>query len=174
MNFRSEAFRLGLVVAVLTLLTFGLGSLFGFEEWTGNLMRNRLAPPVFALLVIAVLAADIVMPVPASIVIVAGGSALGFVPGMLAALTGLVLSSLIGYRIGVRLAPRDAQPKEKGWWPLVAIALLRCVPVAAETSAVVAGRERVPLSSFAMAVSIGSLPFAAGLAFAGAKLAGMA
>lgn len=166
---RRRTFRAALIVAALVVATFLVGDLLGVEDWMGGLLKSRMSPLAFALLVIGLLTADAALPVPSSLVVVASGSVLGFGMGSAVSFFGLILANLVGYAVGSRWPASDTPPKTSVWtW--IALAATRCVPVAAETGAIVAGRERVPLGLFALASMVGSLPVALLLAYSGARL----
>jgi uncharacterized membrane protein YdjX (TVP38/TMEM64 family) len=128
-------------------------------------------------LVVVLLALDPVLPVPSSIVAVAGGSALGAGVGAAAIFIGLMAGALIGYWLGrqpgraladrlmgdAALAGLDPQLRPIG--PL-ALLLSRPVPVVAEAVVIMAGAARLPWQPFLLAV----VPANAALALAWAGL----
>ncbi|WP_152417342.1 VTT domain-containing protein [Sandarakinorhabdus sp. AAP62] len=128
-------------------------------------------------LVVLLLALDPVLPVPSSIVAVAGGSALGAGVGAAAIFMGLMTGALIGYWLGRQpgraLAGRlvgDAalaglDPRVRPIGPL-ALLLSRPVPVVAEAVVILAGAARLPWRPFLLAV----VPANAALALAWAGL----
>ena len=128
-------------------------------------------------LVVVLLALDPVLPVPSSIVAVAGGSALGAGVGAAAIFIGLMAGALIGYWLGrqpgraladrlmgdAALAGLDPQLRPIG--PL-ALLLSRPVPVVAEAVVIMAGAARLPWQPFLLAI----VPSNAALALAWAGL----
>ena len=135
--------------------------------------RSAAASGIFALL-----ALDIFLPVPSSLVATAAGVLLGLMPGALVVWGGMMAGCLLGYVIGVRasgpaawvvgadnLARADALVRQYGDF---AIVLCRPVPVLAEASVVFAGIARAPFARFAWLTALSNLGIAAGYAAFGA------
>lgn len=122
---------------------------------TGKL-DGASSPLVAAALVVGALMADILLPIPSSIVSVAAGALLGWAGGALAVTAGMMLGVVSGHwlgcAVGPRLLPRMLPEGERqrlfrlvgrhGVWM---VAALRAVPVLAEASVIVAGMAGVPL-----------------------------
>ena len=121
----------------------------------------------------ALLAMDVILPVPSSILGALLGGRLGFVLGSLWAALGLMMGSALGYALG-RLWPTrfaDDLREVTGQAPALAvIALSRPVPVLAEAISIAAGVTRVPPLRFALASSIGNGLYAVAMAGNGAML----
>lgn len=163
----------GLVIALVVVTTFAIGSAIGIEHWLTAWLRAPKPDLFFAVAVIALLCADVFLPVPASLVVLASGTTLGFATGALVSLIGLLSGSLVGYSFGRRfLAHSGGGSQNWTWWSLILVAVLRWIPVTAETSALLAGRERLPLAPFMVASLFGGLPFAVILAYSGHYVAG--
>jgi len=125
------------------------------------------------------LAGDILLPVPSSVVSTACGFLLGFPAGTAASTVGLTAGGVIGYALGRGLGgarlerlvtPTGAESvsavfARHGAWALV---LLRGVPVLAEVSVVVAGMTRLPFDRFLAATLLSNLGLSAAYAAAGA------
>jgi uncharacterized membrane protein YdjX (TVP38/TMEM64 family) len=135
-----------------------------------------------AILAVALLAADAVLPVPASLVMVASGALYGTATGALLALGGRVLGAMAGYAIGrrggplvARLVPRDGRDRADGllrrWGPL-AIVATRPVPLVAETMTILAGAASIGWARVALAALVGSVPEAVLYAGSGALARG--
>jgi uncharacterized membrane protein YdjX (TVP38/TMEM64 family) len=142
------------------------------ERWvvenllTGSYLAGGSVPALLA--VVAVLASDILLPVPSSGVMTYTGAALGWLAGSAICFVGLMLSCLIGYLLGryfglplVRRFVSEnelqemAQRLEKpGLW---VVAGFRGVPVLAEASVLVAGVGRMTQRSFWIAVTVANL-----------------
>lgn len=152
-------------------------ALFGsqIETWTAGFLADGESGRFgFALPLIlgGLLAADIVLPVPSSIISTGAGMLLGFAGGMLTSFCGMMLGALIGYRIGIgargalesRFFSREsverfqALAKRAGAWGLV---LARPVPVLAEASLFFAGMSRMPLRRFLPLVALSNLGLSA-------------
>ena len=132
-----------------------------------------------AVAVVLLLAADLFVPVPSSVVATASGLLLGFWPGTFATWVGMQTGALAGYGVG-RIAGRRVAARIVGeselrrtaraygrWGGLFVIAS-RSVPVLAEGSVVIAGMAGMPLSSFFVLVGMSNLAIAAVYAGAGA------
>lgn len=107
--------------------------------------------------VAGLLAADVFLPVPSSILSVASGVMLGFVGGALTNIAGMTLGCWMGYRAG-RLAPADASMAavwaRYGEWTLI---LTRAVPVLAEAAVLFAGMTAMPLRRFMVLTSLANV-----------------
>lgn len=150
------------------------------EAWTAAFIgRARSEPLPSAWVLGGLLAGDIFLPVPSSIVSTACGVLLGFLPGLLVSFAGMTISSFAGYAIG-RWGGRglftrflgeeevrrfDAWTRQFGDWAVVAC---RPVPVLAEASVLVAGTARMAMGRFVVMVSLSNLAVSAVYAAAGA------
>ncbi|NUT87668.1 3-dehydroquinate synthase [Pseudomonas corrugata] len=110
-----------------------------------------------ALLLIALLTLDVVLPVPSSMVALLAVAMLGSVGGYLVIFLGLCLGAGLGYALGAgyfrllsgRLGLHQRQPGQLGYrLGTLSLICLRGVPVLAETSVVAAGMQRYPLRAF--------------------------
>ena len=136
---------------------------------------------VAAALGVGLLIADVVLPVPSSLVMVAHGALFGVVIGTLLSLTGSVGAALFGFAIGRRggrFLERTVTPSERARannllarWGALAIIVTRPVPLLAETVAIMAGASSLTWGSVALASLIGSLPPALLYALTGAAVA---
>ena len=77
----------------------------------------RARKPLLAVLVAGLLASDVLLPVPSSLVSSFAGHMLGFTIGLLAVWSGMMLGCLVGYWIGASGgAPSSARSWETGSW----------------------------------------------------------
>src|SRR5205085_4569107 len=123
-----------------------------------------------AALGVALLVADVVLPVPSSVVMTAHGALFGVALGTLLSLAGSVGAAVAGYAIGRRgeaFVARRVSPAERaradrllGRWGVVAIVASRPIPLVAETVAIAAGAARIGAARVALAALAGSLPAA--------------
>ena len=157
-----------IVVAALSvpLLPFVLiGELPG-ERWLSTNDQNALR---FALVGAAVLAADVLLPIPSSIVGTMLGARLGFAAGFAAAFAGLMTGQTLAY-----LASRALLRHRDGALPavptLAAVFLSRPVPVLAEAVVLAAGAARLNWPQFMLACGSGNAVYAGALALNGAQL----
>jgi uncharacterized membrane protein YdjX (TVP38/TMEM64 family) len=168
----------GLVLAVLVggaLLLFGLAEWAAVPVLTDPLPAMRSAGVATALLGLGLLTADVFLPVPSSVVMVAHGALFGLVPGAALSLLGGVSAALVGFALGRRgrgLLERVTTPAQRAeadrlltrWGPW-AVVSTRAVPVLAETVAVLAGtspmRWSVLVCAGAAGTSVPALLYAA-------------
>ncbi|AIN58647.1 MULTISPECIES: 3-dehydroquinate synthase [Pseudomonas] len=124
-----------------------------------------------AVLLIGLLALDVVLPVPSSMVALFAVATLGSVGGYLVIFIGLCLGAGLGYALGAgyfrllssRLGLHQRQPGQLAYrLGTLSLICLRGVPVLAETSVVAAGMQRYPLRAFILVTTLAN----AGLALA--------
>lgn len=124
-----------------------------------------------ALLLIALLALDVVLPVPSSVVALLAVAMLGGLGGYLVIFIGLCLGAGLGYALGAgyfrllsaRLGLHQRQPEQLAYrLGTLSLICLRGVPVLAETSVVAAGMQGYPLRTFLLVTTLAN----AGLALA--------
>jgi len=124
------------------------------------------------------LLADIVIPVPSSVVMIAHGAAFGILWGSLLSLTAWTAGSMIGWWIGKKggkWMDRSVSPKEREKarvfiekYGLVALVLSRMLPVLAETIVIMSGAMGMSGRKVFVACLLGSIPPAIIYAVAGA------
>jgi uncharacterized membrane protein YdjX (TVP38/TMEM64 family) len=166
----------------LFLLVFLAAEGAGIPLLQDPLPALRSNPLTSAFLSFGLLAADSVIPVPASLVMTAHGAIFGFLPGALLSLAGSVASALITFGIG--RAGREfyarflGQKQEKRaaamlrrWGP-IAIVVTRPVPLLAETVGVMAGAAGIRPVTMILASVLGNLPPALLYAWVGAADSG--
>ncbi|WP_160174494.1 TVP38/TMEM64 family protein [Archangium violaceum] len=124
------------------------------------------------------LAADIVLPVPSSLVNLAAGSLLGSWVGTAVSWTGLMVSAVVGYLLGqgasataLRRLVGNSEGRAAaviathGHWGLM---VCRGVPVLAEASVVLAGFHRMPFRRFLAVCALSNLGIATAYSALGA------
>jgi uncharacterized membrane protein YdjX (TVP38/TMEM64 family) len=136
------------------------------ERW---LSASDSRAPLFAALGTLLLAADVLLPVPSSVVGVMLGARLGLALGFACCLSGLIAGHLAGYGLG-RLAPERWTAHAPTAPSLLGVFMTRPVPVLAEALAVSAGVTRMPLRQFLTAAALGDAIYAAVLSAVGAEL----
>jgi len=142
------------VVVGLILVPFFLWE-EAIQETAGQFLKSGTNRLLIASFVIALLALDVVLPVPSSIVSVAVGALLGFAAGTASIWLGMTLGCALGYSLGRQaphrwLSAKDRSWLERGWnrwgdWILIAC---RPIPVLAEASVLFAGFSRIYLPRF--------------------------
>ena len=131
-----------------------------------------------AALGVSLLFADVLLPVPSSVVMVVHGALFGVVIGTLLSLLGSMGAALFGFAIGRRggrLLERMVTPEERARadkmlakWGALAVVVTRPVPILAETVAIMTGASSVGWLRMAVASFAGALPPALLYALTGA------
>lgn len=184
MNDRRAAARwllLGALLVAAILVPF-----FLFEDRinaaAAEFLSARHGRAVVAAGIVALLASDVVLPVPSSVVSTAAGALLGVSAGAAATWAGMTLGCLGGYLLGrgaggaaiqkllghAEEARMAAAARRHGPWLL---AVFRAVPVLAEASVISCGASRMPLRTFLPIVALSNLGVAAAYGAVGALAA---
>ena len=127
---------------------------------------------------VGLLVADVVLPVPSSLVMVAHGALFGAALGATISLVGAVGAALAGYGLGRWVGPPvlrrvcSAAERERAAhlvrrWGLLAVVASRPVPLLAETVALIAGTEQLGVLRTVAGSVVGALPGAVLFAAAG-------
>jgi uncharacterized membrane protein YdjX (TVP38/TMEM64 family) len=169
--------------AAVAITAFALATFFIVEMWRVPLLTDpeplfsagRWAAAVGGPLL---LAADVLLPVPSSIVMVAHGTLFGVVAGSALSLLGNTLAVLVGWAGGRRGRkwilgrPTDEQRSRAhrllDRWGPAAIIITRPLPIIAETVTIMAGANGIRLIPTVVAGALGSLPIAIAYAVTGA------
>ncbi len=170
-------------LSLLVFSTLVVASFLLFEQQI-QLLLNHLSTflptdPVqrlsLALLLVTLLALDVLLPVPSSLVALLAVAALGTLGGYLVIFIGLCLGASLGYWLGAGyfrllsnwLGLRSWQPGQLAYrLSTLSLVCLRGVPVLAETSVLAAGMQRYPLRQFLLVTTLAN----AGLALAYASI----
>ncbi len=165
----------------LVLLMVGLGVFFLLGWWTfgegleqtwdihGLAGRFEEAKAWAWLAGIGLLLADLLLPIPGTIVMSAFGAVYGFWLGGLLASAGSMLAGMAGYGVGRIFGEAKARKwlgekdfekgkslfTRRGAW---VVAMSRAVPILPEVLACMAGLLRMPFKKFSVALACGSLP----------------
>ena len=149
-----------------------------FDTWSESLIHDQPSPWLTALAVSVLLAGDVVLPIPSSLVSTVAGALLGFWAGVVAIWLGMTGTCVVGYALGARAAglarrvvgadglARAAHLAAR--YGDYAVVLCRPVPVLAEASVISAGLVRAPLRRFVFLTLWSNLGIAAGYAAVGA------
>lgn len=177
----NPAFRWAMVAALI--LTPVVLPFFFLETSINDAIDRVIAapPPVWvtAGALVALLALDIVLPIPASVTSIAGGAFLGFWGGTAATLVGLSIGCLFAYVLGRyaawavsrKLVATDELDRVRSLWERygdATIVLLRAVPVLAEASAIFAGLVAMPRRRFFLLTTLSNLGIAIAYSAVGA------
>lgn len=131
------------------------------ERWVNTAMASPESRVTLAWTLGGLLASDIVLPVPSSVIATASGAFFGLAGGTLINWLGMNVGCGIGYWLGRRagrpaadrligrteLQRADQSSRRLGAWSIV---LFRAVPVLAEASVLLAGTVGMPWSRFAI------------------------
>ena len=164
----------GAVIASKLLLEDGLGILPEptVRSWVED------AGAVSAFTIVTLLAIDILLPVPSSLVMILSGAAFGVYWGSLLAFVGSVGGEWLGFEV-VRRYGKRASSKIAGEEEIARIerlfarhgaavvAMTRALPIVMETTSVVAGLSTMRRSTFLLASAIGTAPIVVVYAYAG-------
>ena len=133
---------------------------------------------IAALVGIALLVADVLLPVPSSLIMIANGAMFGIWTGTLLSMIGGVLATMTGFYLGKKGAvivnkfiPATEQERAKVLmekWGLLAVIITRPVPVLAESVSIIAGVVKIKGSQMLFASVAGLLPAAIIYAVTGA------
>jgi uncharacterized membrane protein YdjX (TVP38/TMEM64 family) len=172
----------GILVLGFILVPFFL---FGeyIEAWTQDFLKTASGKPLLIAAVLGLLlASDILLPIPSSVVSTAAGLFLGFQWGTLTSLAGMTVSCAAGFWMGVRLGRPftkrilgsgelerlENMNRLYGDWVIV---VARPVPVLAEASVLFAGVSRMPITRFMLLATLSNLGISGVYAAVGAMSA---
>jgi uncharacterized membrane protein YdjX (TVP38/TMEM64 family) len=149
-----------------------------FNAFAARMTRGDTAAWLASTSIFGLLALDVVLPVPSSIVSTAAGVLLGFWRGAAVVWAGMMVACLLGYALGARasgLARRfvgaaglqraEGLVQRYGDWTIV---MCRPVPVLAEASVIFAGLVGAPFARFLTLTALSNLGTAIGYAAFGA------
>lgn len=166
------------LVLALILVPFALWE-DSITAFSARLLAPAAGRAVVAAVVVLLLAADVLLPVPSSFVSAGAVALLGALAGGVAIALGMTLGGWLGYGLGrwggeplaARVAgttelsrARELMARHGSWLVLVC----RGVPVLAEASTLLAGATRVSPALFALATTLGNVGLAAAYASIGA------
>ena len=156
-----------LLVPIVPFVVFGAQLETWFQAWSEQPASRRAVAAV----VVGLLATDIVLPVPSSMVSTFGGGQLGTLGGTVASWVGMTVSAVVGFALarwcGPPVArwlsrPQDVQRLERAsdrYGP-VFLVLARGVPVFAEASVLLLGMHSLAWRRFLPAVVASNLGIA--------------
>ena len=132
-----------------------------------------------AVAIVSLLALDVFLPVPSSVIMVLSGALFGVVPGALLALVGSVSGEWLGFelvrRYGQRMATALIGENETDKFyrffeqhGIMAVIVTRPLPIVMETFSVIAGLSQMSRSAFLAASLAGTAPIVLVYAYAGA------
>lgn len=166
-----------LAVPIVPFVVFG----DSLESQVGDWLDDSLPPQAAALLVFGLLAGDIFLPIPSSVVSTFAGRMLGFWGGTAASWCGMTAGAAVAFALvrvfGRPLAKRFSSDEELARVDTLAarlgvfvLVLARPVPVFAEASVLLMGTTRLSWWKFFGAVSLSNLGIAAAYAALGEQV----
>lgn len=165
---------LAVAVPLVPFLAFGTRLDHAVAAW----LDPPPPPGVLAAAEVGILAIDILLPVPSSLVATLGGAHLGIAVGTACAWLGMTLGSLAGWGVGrllgsVSLARLDDETRSslaarEQRIGAVLVVITRPLPLVAEAAAIMAGAAAMPFHSFLAPAASGNLAIALAWSLAGA------
>jgi uncharacterized membrane protein YdjX (TVP38/TMEM64 family) len=170
---------IGSVAAAIILSKLLLENVFGIQ--TDALVQSWItnAGAGSALTIMALLAADLFLPIPSSLIMVLSGAAFGVMGGALLGLVGSIGGEWLGFELVRRYGRRasaaivgdeeiERLSRAFARHGLAAVGVTRALPVVMETTSVVAGLSSMTRSAFLIGSFIGTAPIVLVYAYAGA------
>jgi uncharacterized membrane protein YdjX (TVP38/TMEM64 family) len=127
---------------------------------------------------VGLLVADVLLPIPSSLIMIANGAVFGVPLGVLISLLGNMGAMAVGFAIGrrggalfERLVPLEERKRFEPLvlrWGMLIIILTRPLPLLSETVAVLAGASPIGYTRALLAAFVGALPAAVLYALTGA------
>lgn len=148
------------------------------QPWARSWMADAGATGAAA--VVGLLAADVFLPIPSSLIMILSGAAFGVWWGALLAFAGSIGGEWLGFEIvrryGTGWASRFVGDEREirrlnsalAAHGAAAVAVTRALPVVMETMSVVAGLSTMPRRTFLVASALGTAPIVLVYAYAGA------
>jgi len=134
--------------------------------------------PVAAVVGTTLLVADILLPVPSSLIMVANGTLFGFWAGTLISMGGGLGAAMIGYLLGrsgskgvERFVKEEEMVRARAWfakWGNLSVTVSRPIPLISETLSIAAGASGMKPGKMLLSSILGVLPAAAIYAWTGA------
>jgi uncharacterized membrane protein YdjX (TVP38/TMEM64 family) len=174
---------------VIALIALVAGAVIASKLVVENVLGIQLEPVIArwmthagagsALIVVMLLAADVFLPIPSSMIMVLSGAAFGVLWGSVISLTGSIGGELLGFELARRYG-RAASARLVGDDELdrlsrvflrhgaAAIVVTRALPVVMETMSIVAGLSAMTRRVFVVASLLGTAPIVVVYAYAGA------
>jgi uncharacterized membrane protein YdjX (TVP38/TMEM64 family) len=163
-----------LLVPIVPFLVWGAR----LTTWANDSLKSAAQDEWVAALSYALLASDIVLPVPSSLINTFAGAQLGWWQGTLVCWAGMSTGAVFGFALARAFTPlaqrfmkagdRERMREAVGRWGWVVVVSLRGLPILAEASVLLAGIERMPWRTFLPAVLLSNLVLAAAYSLLGA------
>lgn len=151
------------VSIAIVLITFGIFHTFE-DSFSNTLHLLEDNPIMFGIVSFLILASDIVLPVPSSIILYLNGYFIGIIAGTAVSLSGLMVGCVIGYYIGsISSNIFKSESNQKANQILSkfgpsAIFLTRGIPILSESVCFVCGYNKTKLKQYLIFNFLGYLP----------------
>lgn len=162
-------FIISAILVIATFLSFN-----SLETFFVNLLTNASHhKATFSGVSFLVLASDILLPVPSSIVMYTNGYVLGLLGGSLISLLALAAGSVVGYylgmftSIGVKAKGNERADAILSKYGMLSILISRGIPIISESICIVCGYNRMPFKTYFILSIIGYIPLCLLYAFCG-------
>lgn len=157
-----------ILMAGMILAFFGLAMALDLPFLGDDDSIRNLSRPLAASLGMVLLAVDVLLPVPSSLIMITNGALFGVLLGALLSLLGSTLSILLGWFLGKsgkgfveKFLGEDGHQEGKDFlerWGDLAILVSRPIPVLAETVSILCGSLSYPLGKTLFYGFLGLLP----------------
>jgi uncharacterized membrane protein YdjX (TVP38/TMEM64 family) len=164
-------------IATLVLISFLLVEALGIPVLVDPTDSLNNGGTGAALLGGGLLLADVFIPIPSSVIMIAHGAVFGLVVGTLLSLVGSVGGAMAGWWVGKRGSDRlqrFVSPSDQARanavlarWGVMAIIISRFIPIIAETVAIMSGTTNLGWRKVLIATTVGTFPAALIYAIAG-------
>jgi uncharacterized membrane protein YdjX (TVP38/TMEM64 family) len=148
------------LLVIVTFLLFG-----NIEKWVEINLQSKQHQATYALLSFSILASDILLPIPSSLVMILNGKVLGVFAGTSISLLSGVLSSCIGFYLGRKANPlldklftnKDKEISNTLFQKFgnVAITISKALPIISEAISFVSGTTAISFKTFLLYSIVG-------------------
>lgn len=170
-----------LIICAVILAMFGAAQALGLSVLENPAPLLGGGGVLTALATTALLVADVLIPVPSSLLMIANGAFFGVAGGTALTLVGAAGAAVLGWSLGrwgarpaERFIPAGERTRAAAMvqrWGMLAVIASRPVPVLAEAVAIAAGLTGMRFGALLVATLLGCLPAAVLYAMAGAQAA---
>ena len=154
----SKTIRLVLILLLIPIIPFAVLG-WWFEPWIASFSQSLTAGWSVAAAVVGLLAVDIFLPIPSSVVSTVAGQQLGIFAGSLFSMVGMTIGNFAGFvlaakwgrRLAERFSDKDSLERMDLWHQRYSTTfqiLSRPLPIFSEAAVLFCGMNRVPLRKF--------------------------
>jgi uncharacterized membrane protein YdjX (TVP38/TMEM64 family) len=151
-----------------------------FEEWIEIELNSSTSVTTYCLWSAFFLSLDVILPVPSSLIMIVNGKVCGFIPGALLTLTSGLISSYLGYFLGLKSSPtmnkiiRETEQKTgismMNKYGYLAITVSKAIPIISEATSFVCGTAKVPIKEFILYSAVGYMVIGLAYGFIGSTI----